>query len=128
MKEVTKKWIKIAEYDYQTAKAMFKTKRYLYVIYCCHQATEKFLKARISEIQKNLPPYTHNLVRLLKLSKIEDIPQKFEKNIYRLDPYYLPTKYPDVKQDLLKNIDRKFCKEILDSTGGFIKWLKPKLN
>ncbi len=124
MKEITKKWIKIAEYDYETAKAMYKSKRYLYVIYCCHQANEKFLKAKISEIQDNLPPYTHNLKRLLKLAKIKNFPDEYKKNIYVLDQYYLPEKYPDVKQNLLKNINPKFCKEILKSTGVFIKWLK----
>ncbi len=128
MKNTTKKWIKIAEYDYKTAKAMYKSKRYLYVIYCCHQAIEKFLKAKISEIQDKLPPYTHNLKRLLKLTKIKDFSEAFKNIIYELDPYYLPAKYPDVKQDLLKNINKNFCKRILEETGKLIKWLKTRIS
>lgn len=127
MKNTTKKWIKIAEYDYKTAKAMYKSKRYLYVIYCCHQAIEKFLKAKISEIQNELPPYTHNLPKLLQLSKFQELPEDIEKHIYKLDPYYLPAKYPDVKQELLKNINKKFCNEILKSTWKFVKWIKTRI-
>lgn len=38
-------WIDIADYDLETADAMFITKRWLYVAFMCHQAIEKTLKA-----------------------------------------------------------------------------------
>lgn len=41
-------WIKLADYDYETAKAMLNTGRYLYVGFMCHQVIEKALKAVIS--------------------------------------------------------------------------------
>jgi HEPN domain-containing protein len=44
--EKVKYWIDLAEYDLKkkTARAMLKTKRYLYVAFICHQVIEKMLK------------------------------------------------------------------------------------
>ncbi len=35
MNKATQDWIQIAEYDLETAKAMLKSKRYLYVVFMC---------------------------------------------------------------------------------------------
>lgn len=40
MNEKVKYWIDLAEYDFETAKAMFDTKRYLYVGFMCHQTID----------------------------------------------------------------------------------------
>ena len=38
-------WLDIADYDIDTAEAMYTTERWLYVAFMCHQAIEKTLKA-----------------------------------------------------------------------------------
>ena len=54
-------WVELSEYDFETAEAMFTSKRYLYVGFMCHQTIEKILKSYfVSRILDN-PPYTHNL-------------------------------------------------------------------
>ena len=45
MKKATANWLASADYDMQTAEAMFESKRYLYVVFMCHLALEKTLKA-----------------------------------------------------------------------------------
>ena len=47
----TKNWISLAEYDLETARHMQKTGRYLYVIFMCHIALEKILKAHVTEVE-----------------------------------------------------------------------------
>ena len=42
-------WVDLSEYDIETAMAMQKTKRYLYVGFMCHQAIEKIFKALYSK-------------------------------------------------------------------------------
>jgi len=37
-------WAKQTEYDLKTAKAMFKTRRYIYAVFMCHLSIEKALK------------------------------------------------------------------------------------
>ena len=67
-------WLEIAEYDLETAKAMLDTKRYLYVGFMCHQAIEKILKAvYVAKFPSETPPYTHNLIKLARLSGIFDL-------------------------------------------------------
>ena len=56
-------WLEIADYDLETAEAMLRTKRLLYVGFMCHQSIEKALKAALAS-QGKTPPFTHNLGRL----------------------------------------------------------------
>ena len=42
--KITYYWIEMSDYDFDTAKAMLETKRYLYVAFMCHQTIEKILK------------------------------------------------------------------------------------
>ena len=63
MNEKVKYWIDLAEYDFETAKAMFDTKRYLYVGFMCHQTIEICLKAVIANTG-DFPPKIHNLIDL----------------------------------------------------------------
>lgn len=39
-------WTALADYDAETAAAMLRTGRYLYVGFMCHQSVEKMLKLR----------------------------------------------------------------------------------
>ena len=57
-------WLDIADYDLATAEAMYRTKRWLYVAFMCHQVIEKTLKAYWNGTQTEDPPYTHNHARL----------------------------------------------------------------
>ena len=57
-------WTEIANEDLEVAKDLFKTKRWLYVAFMCHQAIEKTLKAYWCGTQPDEPPYTHNHKRL----------------------------------------------------------------
>ena len=54
-------WFDLADYDIETAIAMFKSKRYLYVGFMCHLATEKTLKGCYEKSFNEIPPYSHNL-------------------------------------------------------------------
>ena len=58
----TANWIALADYDIETANHMFATARYLYVIFLCHLALEKLLKAHVAEVTQNLPIKTHDLI------------------------------------------------------------------
>jgi HEPN domain-containing protein len=62
MKQTTLNWLRGAEYDIQTAESLLKTRRYIYVVFMCHLAVEKTLKAIIAETVTIAPPRTHQLV------------------------------------------------------------------
>ncbi len=64
MKKQTEYWVESAIYDLETAKAMFQTARYVYVIFMCHLCLEKLLKGCVVEFADRFPPQIHNLMRL----------------------------------------------------------------
>ena len=45
-------WKSKAAYDLETAKAMLKERRFVYVLLCCQQDVEKNLKGLIADRQK----------------------------------------------------------------------------
>jgi len=49
MRKETKNWLDTAKYDITTAQHMLNTGRYIYVIFMCHLAIEKILKAVINK-------------------------------------------------------------------------------
>src|SRR5438034_10717590 len=53
-------------YDLDTAEAMLKSRRHLYVVFMCHLAIEKTLKAVYAETRSRMPPRTHDLLYLVR--------------------------------------------------------------
>jgi hypothetical protein len=56
MLKATENWLAQVEYDLTTAEHMLQGGRYLYVIFMCHLALEKVLKALVTEETQKLPP------------------------------------------------------------------------
>ena len=80
MKEETKNWLDMVEYDLTTAKQMLKTGRFVYVIFMCHLAIEKALKAIVCEQTNKVPPKTHDLIYLIRSAAHK--PRLLRRGIY----------------------------------------------
>lgn len=65
-------WIELSDYDYDTAQAMWETRRFLYVGFMCHQVVEKILKAYWSKVLEEKPLKIHHLSRLAAKSGLVD--------------------------------------------------------
>jgi HEPN domain-containing protein len=70
MRRDTENWMESAAYDMKTARNMLKTGRYLYVVFMCHLALEKMLKAYLTESTQALPVRTHDLLFLISKSDL----------------------------------------------------------
>ncbi len=66
MSEKIKYWIDLSDYDMETAIAMLKSKRYLYVGFMCHQTIEKIFKAYFTYLQNDVAPFSHSLSYIAK--------------------------------------------------------------
>lgn len=126
MKKDIMYWINLSEYDIKTADAMFKSKRYLYVLFTCQQSAEKMLKALVTKNTNQFPPKTHDLLRLAELSKIE-IDETRKEFLAKLSFYYIETRYPEEIAKISKDINRKTAFEYLNSTKELLRWLRPRL-
>lgn len=56
MRRETENWLKMVDYDIATAGHMQESGRYIYVVFMCHLAIEKMLKAIVSEATGESPP------------------------------------------------------------------------
>jgi HEPN domain-containing protein len=121
-------WIDLADYDFNTAKAMLKSRRYLYVGFMCHQAVEKILKAYFVSTSDSQPEYTHRLTYLTESTGIEDLLSDEQKDFLdELEPLNIEARYPTYKEKLLRKLTDKKCKEIIMKTEEFLLWIKEKL-
>jgi len=121
-------WLEIAEYDFITAKAMLKAKRYLYVGFMCHQVIEKALKAYYVHKNSQIPPYSHNLPNLSHLSNLyNSMSEQFKDFLDELLPLNIESRYPTYKEELLKKLNYNYCTDLLKRTEELYKWIKSKL-
>jgi HEPN domain-containing protein len=127
MRKDTQNWIELAEYDLETARHMLETGRYLYVIFLCHLALEKMLKALVTEETQAIPVKTHDLIYLVKKSNIE-LPGTFLDFIGKINTASIPTRYPEDLQNALKDYPKPVAREYLRQTQELIEWLKQHPN
>ncbi|MFC1496460.1 HEPN domain-containing protein [Candidatus Margulisiibacteriota bacterium] len=127
MDKITRYWEEHSDYDLETARAMLKARRYLYVTFMCHQATEKLLKAVITRVSKTTPPRSHDLTKLSTVAKIDqDLAIDQRDFLVELTPFCIITRYAGYKKKLSELTNAKLAKSVLQKTEGFIKWLKRK--
>ncbi len=127
MRKDTANWLALADYDVETARHMLATGRYLYVIFLCHLALEKILKAHVAEVTQEIPIKTHDLIYLVKKCELE-IPNNYLDFIGKINTASIPTRYPDDLQHSLKEYPKSVAKDYLEQTMELIKWLKQHQN
>lgn len=121
-------WIEMSDYDFETAKAMLETKRYLYVAFMCHQAIEKILKAYWSKVLEEPPLKIHSLSRLAEKSGLDkDMSEEQTDFIDELEPLNIEARYPSYKERLMKSLTSDRCKELIEQTDKLRTWIKSKL-
>ena len=121
-------WIEMSDYDFDTAKAMLETKRYLYVAFMCHQTIEKILKAYWSKVLEEPPLKIHSLSRLAEKSGLDkDMSEEQTDFIDELKPLNIETRYPSYKERLMKSLTPERCNELIEQTDKLRIWIKSKL-
>lgn len=124
-KDVTP-WIEVSRYDLDTAKAMLRSRRYLYVLFMCQQSLEKLLKAHVTARTGEFPPRIHNLVRLEEAAGLHCAPDE-KALLERLSLYYIQTRYPPEIKALAKSVTRSLARDLLQQAEALWKKLKRQL-
>jgi HEPN domain-containing protein len=126
LKDKFEYWLDIAQYDLETAEAMFTTGRWLYVVFMCQQAIEKLCKGlHLFFIDDDIPK-THDINSLL--TKFDDkLPVAIDNNkrmlFAKLSAFYLNNRYPEYKNRLSKSLGREETLTILNDTKEAFTWL-----
>lgn len=126
--ERVKYWIDIADYDLETAEAMYSTRRWLYVAFMCHQVIEKTLKAYWCGTMPDDPPYTHNHMRLADGCGIYEKMSDEQKDFLDLiTNYNIEARYPEDKEALARTLTPQACRQMIDETRLLMQWIKDEL-
>jgi HEPN domain-containing protein len=120
-------WMDRVDYDLETARAMLKAGRYLYVVFMCQQAVEKTVKAILAFQGKEIKPI-HNIA---KLAELAGILHEFDMETFifidKLSNYYLNARYKETIDTLSQTIGKTEAKEYLNKSEKLISWLIQKL-
>jgi len=121
-------WLEISDYDLETAEAMLRSKRYLYVGFMCHQAIEKVFKAYYIAIKSEPAPFSHSLSYLAKKGDFYELcSEEYKDFIDQIEPLNIEARYPSHKERLMKSLTEEKCTEILKRTKELQIWIKEKL-
>ena len=121
-------WTELSDYDFETAKAMLETKRYLYVGFMCHQVIEKILKAYWSKVLKEPPLKIHSLSRLADKTELDKFMTEEQLDfIDELEPLNIEARYPSYKERLSKSLNAERCNDLIKQTDNLRIWIKSKL-
>ncbi len=126
MGEQYQEWLKQADYDMDTADAMFDSDRYIYAVFMCHLSIEKALKGLYTQKLDEVPPKTHNLLYLL--NKIGQKPEEeLEKFLVKLNTASITTRYPDDLAKLQAVYTSEITQEMIVQSKELLKWVKMQL-
>jgi len=122
MKDTTANWLASADYDLETAGAMLRSRRYLYVVFMCHLALEKTLKAICAEIHGERPPRSHDLLFLVRRLELA-VPKTHLEFIGVINNASIPTRYPEDLKRIVSQYPRTTAISYLSKTKRAITWL-----
>ena len=121
-------WVELSDYDIDTADAMFRTGRWLYVGFMCHQALEKIFKAYWVSKKEETAPFSHNLINIAQgcgLGQLLDDTQKLF--ISEIMPLNIEARYPSYKKSISESLSEGRCRSMLDKTKELQRWVKERL-
>jgi HEPN domain-containing protein len=116
-------WLLQADYDMETADAMFDKGRYIYTVFMCHLAIEKALKGLYHKRLTELPPKVHNLLYLAEKTGL-NFPEHLNAHMVSLNRLSIPTRYPEDLGKTQTALDKVKSLEILEQSRKVLEWIK----
>jgi len=119
-------WLESADYDLGVADALFKTKKYPYVLFMGHLALEKLLKAIVVKNTKSHAPITHSLPSLAEKSKLS-IPEPIKIKLREFMEFYFEGRYPNEQKIFYDKCTKTYTTKNLKEIKEIFQWLKNQL-
>ncbi len=117
-------WMKGAEDDLAAAESLFMAEKYNWCLFIAHLVLEKMLKATfVLSNDNNVPPRTHNLVKLAELSFLELTDEDLEF-FDEVNSFNLEARYPDYKNKFHKKCNRDFTENYFEKIKAQYSRLK----
>lgn len=125
MREEILNWWKQAKRDLVSARHALEAGDYYLVVFLCHQAVEKGLKAHIMKNERLSEFGMHSLIFL---GKRACLPEKFHTFLRQLTPQYTLTRYPDAGSEPPYELyDKAQAEDFLRKAREVIAWIGKQL-
>lgn len=125
--EISRKWLEQVDEDILTAEALYKSRRWLYIGFLCHQAVEKLIKAYWFAMRDDEPIYLHNHFRLLEGCGLKsELNEELRRFIEIMAPMYIAGRYPEYKNQVARMLNEKGSAYIIEKTKEFKIWILQK--
>jgi HEPN domain-containing protein len=119
-------WLEGAKYDLGVANALFKGKKFPYVLFMGHLALEKLLKALVVKYTKGHAPFSHSLPYLAEKSGIK-IPVPIQVKLREFMEFHFQARYPDVNKAFYEKCNKAYAAARLKEMKEVFKWVEAKL-
>ena len=124
MKEESKKWLKVAEEDFEMMNLAWKNHKYAHTILFAQQSVEKIIKTYIIEHSKKPPRKIHAIEELVKDAKI-DLKEIGNPDVKNLSLGFVRVRYPDLSKKYFEY--RKDVEKLYIMAEKIFLWIKQKL-
>lgn len=125
MREEARRWLAQADADLAHARASMHAGFHFAAAFACHQAAEKWLKGAIVEIQRSIPPRTHNLV---ELGRTLGVPEAVLSDLRLINPEYAASRYPDAANGVpAENYDERKATALIEAAERVHRWVTSAL-
>lgn len=116
-------WRASGEEDIQAAETLLEKGHLRHALFFAHLAMEKTLKAHVTRQMRDVPPRTHNLVRLAELAGLEIAPEQVAF-LREFGVYQLEGRYPHGRQG---SLDADIARRDLAGVEEMLRWLTARL-
>lgn len=127
LSKIVSYWLEASEHDLGVAQSLFRTGKYDYCLFLCHLMIEKMLKAIVSKVTKDHPPYTHNLLYLAGKAEL-DLTKAQMALVEQINEFNLEIRYPEDLKEFRKKINRAYARKYFSFSKEIWKWLREQLN
>jgi len=119
-------WFRQAQYDIGTAESLIAAGRYPPVIFFCHLALEKALKALYIEKYNDIPEKTHSLVLLIDLLGLDPPPHLLDSLIV-INRLGITGRYPHNLEKVLEQYTKGQTQKLVNETQEILTIVDPKV-
>ena len=120
-------WIKSSDNDWEAVSSLKNSNKNLQALFFAHLVLEKICKALwVRDNELNIPPKTHNLVRLLYQTKLILDESKLIF-LEEFNDFQLEGRYPDYMFAMAKKCNKIYTDSLLKQVNILRQWLKEKI-
>ena len=119
-------WIISSDNDFQTMINLYESKDFHWALFIGHIVIERLLKAVVVKVSLQHAPFTHDLRRLAKLSRIEFDVSHIEW-LDTITAFNLNARYDSYKQAFYLKCNFEYTSEWISNIKELRTWIKEKL-